>query len=88
MSLLFNTLSRFVRAFLPRGKHLLISRLQSLSIIILEPKKIKSVTGLVSYFTCLLPNHLDVTESSNCVLSFVLFAGLTFMLNIVLMNVY
>ena len=34
------------------------------------------------------PTTLDVTESSNCVLSFVLFAGLTFMLNIVLMNVY
>ena len=43
-SLLFNTLSRFVRAFLPRIKHLLISWLQSLSVVILEPKKIKSVT--------------------------------------------
>ena len=44
MSLLFNTLSRFVIAFLPRSKHLLISRLQSPSTMILEPKKIKSVT--------------------------------------------
>ena len=44
MSLLFNTLSRFVIAFLPRSKHLLISRLQSPSAGILEPKKIKSVT--------------------------------------------
>ena len=44
MSLLFNMLSRFVRAFLPRIKHLLISWLQSLSVVILEPKKIKSVT--------------------------------------------
>ena len=44
MSLLFNMLSRFVIAFLPRSKHLLISRLQSSSIVILEPKKIKSVT--------------------------------------------
>ena len=44
MSLLFNTLSRFVIAFLPRIKHLLISWLQSLSVVILEPKKIKSVT--------------------------------------------
>ena len=44
MSLLFNTLSRFVIAFLPRSKHLLISWLQSLSAVILEPKKIKSVT--------------------------------------------
>ena len=44
MSLLFNMLSRFVIAFLPRGKHLLISGLQSPSIVILEPKKIKSAT--------------------------------------------
>ena len=44
MSLLFNMLSRFVIAFLPRGKHLLISGLQSPSIVILEPKKIISVT--------------------------------------------
>ena len=45
MSLLFNTLSRFVIAFLPRSKHLLISWLQSPSAVILEPKKIKSVTA-------------------------------------------
>ena len=38
MSLLFNTLSRFVTTFLPRSKHLLISRLQSPSTVILEPK--------------------------------------------------
>ena len=44
MSLLFNTLSRFVIAFLPMSKCLLISWLQSLSAVILEPKKIKSVT--------------------------------------------
>ena len=44
MSLLFNTLSRFVIAFLPRSKHLLISWLQSLSTVILEPKKLKSLT--------------------------------------------
>ena len=43
MSLLFNTLSRFVIAFLPRSKHL-FSWLQSPSTVILEPKKIKSVT--------------------------------------------
>ena len=41
MSSLFNTLSRFIIAFLPRRKHLLISRLRSLSTVILEPKKIK-----------------------------------------------
>ena len=44
MSLLFNTLSRFVIAFLPRSNHLLISWLQSPSAVILEPKKRKSVT--------------------------------------------
>src|SRR5574341_1165515 len=43
MSLLFNVLSRLVIDFLPRSKHLLISRLQSPSAVILEPKKIKSV---------------------------------------------
>ena len=45
MSLLFNTLSRFVIAFLPRSKCLLISWLQLPSTVILEPKKIKSVTA-------------------------------------------
>ena len=44
MALLFNTLFRFVIAFLPRSKLLLISLLQSPSAVILEPKKIKSVT--------------------------------------------
>ena len=43
MSLLYNMLSRFVIVFLPRSKYLLISWLQSLSTLILEPKKIKSV---------------------------------------------
>ena len=42
MSLLFNMQSRFVVAFLPRSKHLLISWLQSPSAVILEPPKIKS----------------------------------------------
>ena len=44
MSLLFNMLSRFATAFLPRSKHLLISWLQSPTAVILEPKKIKSLT--------------------------------------------
>ena len=44
MSLLFNILSRLVITFLPRGKHLLISWLQSPSAVILEPPKIKSDT--------------------------------------------
>ena len=53
MSLLFNTLSRLVIAFLPRSKCLLISRLQSLSAVILEAKKIKSVTvSIVSPSIC------------------------------------
>ena len=44
MSLLFNMLSRLVIVFLPRSKHLLISWLQSPSAVILESKKITSVT--------------------------------------------
>ena len=53
MSLLFNMLSRLVIVFLPRSKHLLISRLQSPSAVILEPSKIKSVTvSIVSPFIC------------------------------------
>ena len=44
MSLLFNMLSRFIIAFLPRNKFLLISWLHSLFAVILESKKIKSVT--------------------------------------------
>ena len=44
MSLLFNILSRFVIAFLPMNKCLLISWLQSPSAVILEPKKRKSIT--------------------------------------------
>ena len=42
--LFFTTLSRFVITLLPRSKHLLISWLQSPSAVILEPKKIKSLT--------------------------------------------
>ena len=53
MSLLFDTLSRFVTAFLPRSKRLLISWLQLPSAVILEPKKIKSVTvSIVSPSIC------------------------------------
>ena len=65
MSLLFNTLSRFVIAFLPKSKCLLISWLQSpatmvileppkiKSAVILEPQKIKSVTvSIVSPSIC------------------------------------
>ena len=53
MSLLFNMLSRFVITFLPRSKCFLISWLQSSSTMILEPKKIKSVTfSIVSPSIC------------------------------------
>ena len=53
MSLLFNMLSRLVIACLPRSKRLLISWLQSLSAVILEPQKIKSDTvSTVSLTIC------------------------------------
>ena len=53
MALLFNMLSRFIIAFLPRSKCLLILWLQSPSAVILEPKKIKSVTvSIVSPSVC------------------------------------
>ena len=54
-SLLFNMLSRFVIAFLPRSKRLLISWLHSQPAVILEPKKMKSVT--ISNFP-----HLSATK--------------------------
>ena len=53
ISLLFNTLSRFVIAFLPKSKHLLISWLKSPSAVILEPKKTKFLTvSIVSPLIC------------------------------------
>ena len=53
MPLLFNMLSRLVIAFLQRSKLLLISWLQSPFAVILEPKKIKSVTvSIVSPSIC------------------------------------
>ena len=51
MSLLFNMLSRLVIAFLPRSKCLLISWWQSPCAVILEPKKIKSVTVITVSIT-------------------------------------
>ena len=60
MSLLFNTLSRFTTVFLPRSKCLLISWLQSLSTVILEPQKIKSViVSTVSPSICHEEMRLD-----------------------------
>ena len=53
MSLLFNMLSRLVIAFLPSSKRVLISWLQSPSVVILELKKIKSLTvSIVSPSIC------------------------------------
>ena len=54
MSLLFNMLSSLVIDFLARSKRLLISWLQAASVVILEPRKIKSVTvSIVSPTICL-----------------------------------
>ena len=62
MSLLFHMLSRLVIAFLPRSKHLLISWLQLSSAVILEPRKIKSVTVfIVSPSVCHEVMGLDAT---------------------------
>ena len=52
MSLLFNTLSEFIIAFLPRNKHLLISWLQSPTAMILEPKKIVCHVSIVYPSIC------------------------------------
>ena len=53
ISLLFNMLSRFVTAFLPRNKRLLITWLQPPSSVILDPKKTKSViVSIVSPSIC------------------------------------
>ena len=59
-SLLFNTLSRFVIAFLIRSRYLISSWLQSPSAVILEPKKIKSV------FFHFLPFCLPWSDGTRC----------------------
>ena len=60
MSLLFNMMSMVVIAFLPRSKRLLISWLHSPSAVILESKKIQSLTvSIVSPCTCLEVMVLD-----------------------------
>ena len=71
MSLLSNTLSRFFIAFLPRSKCLLILWLQSPSAVILEPKKIKSVTiSIISPSICHEVMGLDgITDSMDVSLS-------------------
>ena len=62
MSLLFNMLSSFVIAFPLKTKCLLISWLQSLSALILEPKKIKSVT--VSIFSPCISHEVMGPETN------------------------
>ena len=57
MSLLFNMLSRFVIAFLPTSKHLFISWLQSLTTVVLEPKKRKYAT--VSTFPTFISHEVE-----------------------------
>ena len=66
MPLLFNMLSRFVIAFLPRSKHLLISWLRSPSVVILEPKKI------VCHYFHVFPICHEVMGPDTMVLSFCL----------------
>ena len=67
ISLLFNMLSMLVIAFLPRSEHLLISWLQSPSAVILEPKKIKSLTvSIVSPSIC---HELLITRTTNYMIS-------------------
>ena len=61
ISLLFKTLSRFVIAFLPTNKHLLISCLQSPSAVILEPKR-----GNLSLLLCFPPLYLPRSNGARC----------------------
>ena len=66
ISLLFNMLSRFVIAFLPRSKCLLISWLQSPFAVILEPQNIKSLTvSIVSPSICHEVMGLDVGDETS-----------------------
>ena len=60
ISLLFNTLSRFVIAFLPKSKHLLVSWLHSPSAVILEPKEI-----VCPCFHC-FPIYLPRSDGTGC----------------------
>ena len=67
MSLLFNMLSRLVIAFLPRSKCLLISWLQSLPAVILDPPKIKSLTiSIFSPCICHKVMGLDAMMFGEC----------------------
>ena len=61
MSLLLNMLSRLVITFLKRSKHLLISQLQSPSVVILEPRKIKSES-----VSTVSPSILPRSDGTGC----------------------
>ena len=62
-------LSRFVIAFLPRSKCLLILQLQSLFAVLWEPEKIKSVTVRILYilYQCIYRNILSAAGNQACV---------------------
>ena len=60
-----NTLSMFVIAFLPRSKHILISRLQSPSTVILELKKIKPVTVYIFAYLFTMRTRCNDISFSN-----------------------
>ena len=77
MSLLFNMLSRCVTVFLPRSRHLLILWLQSPSTVMLEPKKIKSVT--VSIFSPSIFHEVMGPNAMTLVFFFFFFLILSFM---------
>ena len=68
ISLIFNTLSRFVIAFLPGGKHLLMSWLYLLSTVNLEHKVIKSIAASTFFSTWRIKNILE-TGNCRCVVS-------------------
>ena len=68
MSLLYNMLSRLVIAILPRSKCLLISWLQSPTAVILEPKKIKSVSVFLSI--CHKVTEADNIQKTKIMVSF------------------
>ena len=77
MSLLFNMLSRFIIVFLPRNKCLLISWLQSLSTVILEPKKIACLCFYFSPSICHEVMGMDTTVFVNVVFSWLFHSPLS-----------
>ena len=64
-SLFFNVLSRFVIAFLPRSNLLLISWLQSLPTVILEPKKVRDTKQVIEIMFSKVSNENFRVENYN-----------------------